>query len=495
MSPFLRDLALTAATSVATVIASLFVTRLLAGGLGPTDFGAYTIVRLVVTTVVPISTLSTGVALARYLGLESGRGGSAAGYLSSAFGLTMVSTGAIVLVLLVARTTLATWLFGSSAYGTLIAAAAFMVGGASLFEIAYSDYRGRLQMARANLSQLLVVAIGPLVVALLWAGSASTGQIVFLMGALAYPIALVLGRRVAMDAAAARQVQARSRPRKELLRYGLPRVPGALALAGLMMLGPSLAANFFGLANAGYLAVGQYMVRIAEAAVVAFGVVAMPRVAQQLGSGDEESIRTAVTDLVALLFQVGLYVTLHLWLWADVLIPLWLGPEYVVSIPITRIVVLSLAPYLAYSLLHAIVNALEVRAVNTRTAIVALATATVVSLGLKYAGAGLLGVAAGSAIGFALLGLLTLAYLQRRLRLGWRQLMLIRVVLANVPLCIVAWAAHRWLIPPDRGLASLVCLGAVEAVIFLAYLALLRRWKAGWIEQLTKRILVRRSDA
>ena len=140
ITPFLRDLVLTAATSLVTVVASLFLTRLLAVQLGPAEFGAYTIARRVVATILPLSTLSTGVALTRYLGLQAGREGSLVGYLSGAPALSCAATGVVALVLLAAPATFSGWFFGDSSHAGLIAATALMVVGSGLYRVAYVCY-------------------------------------------------------------------------------------------------------------------------------------------------------------------------------------------------------------------------------------------------------------------------------------------------------------------------------------------------------------------
>jgi O-antigen/teichoic acid export membrane protein len=140
ITPFLCDLALTATTSLVTVVASLILTRVLAVQIGPEEFGAYTTSCRVVATSYPLSTLSTGVALARYIGLQAAREGSFAGHLCGALVLTCAATGVVVLALLAAPATFSAWFFGDSAHAGLIAAIAFMVVGSGLHSVAYACY-------------------------------------------------------------------------------------------------------------------------------------------------------------------------------------------------------------------------------------------------------------------------------------------------------------------------------------------------------------------
>ncbi|MDI6793259.1 MAG: hypothetical protein QME81_10395 [bacterium] len=69
ISSFLRDVVMTTLTSMITILSIIIVTRLLAKGLGPEEFGAYCLTRRMVFTLLPFATLTMGVALARYIGL------------------------------------------------------------------------------------------------------------------------------------------------------------------------------------------------------------------------------------------------------------------------------------------------------------------------------------------------------------------------------------------------------------------------------------------
>ena len=96
LSPFLRDIVLTTVTSMATILSIIIVMRLLARGLGPEGFGVYSLARRVVSTISPFSTLTMGVAVARYIGLSKDKS-SQYGYLLGGLALG-VPLGLIILI-------------------------------------------------------------------------------------------------------------------------------------------------------------------------------------------------------------------------------------------------------------------------------------------------------------------------------------------------------------------------------------------------------------
>ena len=57
-SPFVKDILFTTITSVLTTVSAIVVTRLLAEGLGPEKFGAYSLSRRMLATIAPFSLLA-----------------------------------------------------------------------------------------------------------------------------------------------------------------------------------------------------------------------------------------------------------------------------------------------------------------------------------------------------------------------------------------------------------------------------------------------------
>ena len=76
-------------------------------------------------------------------------------------------------------------------------------------------------------------------------------------------------------------------------------------------------------------------------------------------------MRSIIRDTIAFLLHMGIFATLHVLLWADEIVNLLLGAQYREVIPIMRIVMVALIPYLGYVLLRSIVDAVEKKAFNT----------------------------------------------------------------------------------------------------------------------------------
>ena len=469
---------------MATLLATVLILRWLAQGLGPEEFGAYSLARRFVSTVAPLATLAMGVALPRYLGLYHLKPQAQYSYLIGAVLIATTATSFLVVLALLFQEEFSFLLFHKTHYVSLLLASLLMLFGFAVYSILYGYYRGIGKIRWANLWQLALMALGPLVVVGLLIEKSDAAGIVAALGGL-FMVSVVPVGYLCFKGLSAIRLNPLGSTVKELIRYGGPRTPGGLAFAGLLTMAPFLAPYFGSLKEAGYLVIGQSMFRIIEGAIVAFGIVALPRVARYMGEGREKELKEHLRDLITFIFQVGLFLSLHLFLWAELLIQVWLGPEYQGAIPLMRVIVLTLPAYLSYVMLRSIIDAVEVNAVNTINVFIGLGVALVTGFVLANLGLGALGLAIGTTVGFLTLGILSVIYVVRRYRCAPE--MVQKTLIVNGLFFLMAWVAYRWLIT-GQDLISLASAIGLESVLFLGYLLLLQAWKVGWMQQISVRI-------
>ena len=219
----------------------------------------------------------------------------------------------------------------------------------------------------------------------------------------------------------------------------------------------------------------------------AFGRVALPKIAQLCAAREDALLRERVADVTAVVVHIGLYATLHLWLWAPELVRLWLGPQYEGAIPAVRLVVLSILPYLLFVTLRSILDALEERAVNATNLYVAIVVTVgaALLLGPLFEAEGL---ALATSLGLAVLGLLTIRALRRSCAFPFQPLIVLKVLLVNAALADVAMVAR--MAGNRGGLPPLVNGVAVESVLVTVYVVALWQLDARWMRELRRRVEV-----
>ncbi len=486
LSPFLKNIVATTITSFITIISMIFIIRFLAKGLGPEEFGAYSLARRIILNIVPLATLSVEIALARYIAMTKENKQQGSYFVSS-----IISIGAaLVLLLIIAASAskhLSYLIFHSNEYLNLYYASFFFLSGYAIFLITYSFFRGMQKFNKANSLQLCLIAIIPLIISCAFAYKKSPSLILFLMGISFYlsliPLVLII-KKIKLP----RLSDIRSST-KTLLNYSLPRVPAGFALAGLLTLGPLLAGYVGGLKEAGFFVVGQSVFRVMESVIVGFGLVALPKISQLLAEGKVGFLKSKIEDMLIMIFQLGLFVTIHTFIWSKEIILVWLGPEYIDAVPIMKITILSLGPYLGYVVLRSIVDAIEVRAINTLNISLSLVFATVISIIFIYAGFGTIGLAIGATMGFAALGIMTSGYLMRRYQISFENFMLQWVILLNILFASLVLLIKKH-IASFLSLSNILIIGfIIESILFSCYLYFFYRKNIGWISELKERII------
>ncbi|MDP2167615.1 MAG: lipopolysaccharide biosynthesis protein, partial [Thermodesulfovibrionales bacterium] len=305
-SPFIKDVLLTTVTSGLTILSTLIVMRLLAQGLGTDGFGAYSLARRFLAVVSPFSTFAIGVGLARFIAISKDNT-ERDGYLLSGLLIGVIPSFIVLVFGLIFKDRLTVLIFRYDVYASLFGATLFMIVGYSFYNVLYSYYRGLGKMVKANLWQLAVIAVGPLAITFKYAISKELDLIVFLMGVcfLSSSLPLIF---YSLKAIFQNKQSLEIKPYlKELFNYSLPRVPGGLALTGIFSIGPFLATYFGSLKDAGYLVVGLSVFSVIDNAVIAFGIVALPKVTHLFKEGRGDFLEKRVTDIVSMILHMGMF--------------------------------------------------------------------------------------------------------------------------------------------------------------------------------------------
>ena len=472
------------------VFSVVFVIRIMARGLGPQEFGAYMLTRRMISVVTPLSTLMMGVTLVRYMGLTRDRD-THHSYLLSGFALGLPISLIIFLVGVLNRNRLAALLYHSQTYASLFVTTLFMIVGVSLFTIMCAFYRGQRKMGVYNLWNLGVNVVGAPIVVLLYAGYGRADTVVLLLGVLCYLSLIPLSFHTVE--AFSRRKQNRDTKLiwdlKEFLQYGLPRIPGGFAFAGIFAVGPFLAPHFGSMEKAGCLAIGQTVFRVVEGGIAAYGLVALPKVAQLFAEDRNEFLGERIADVTAVAFHLGLFGALHILLWSDQIVTSWLGDQYLAVIPIIRVFLIALIPYLMHVMLRSVINAVEKKAVNTLNLLISLIATFAISLILAKIGLGIMGLVIGTTIGFMILGSLSTLYLWRSYHIKENPFVIGKCLLLNSVLLVFGFLLKHWFDRIFSGTALLCIAFIMECLFLVLYYLALRRWNVRWIRELEKRII------
>jgi O-antigen/teichoic acid export membrane protein len=405
------DYGITFLAEFATLAAGLLVLRLAAWRWGPTGFGEYVLARRTLSLVQLPVLCNMGVALSRFVAISAVGGRfTRQRYLLAATAVAVVASLLAGLVLVLAAAPTAALMFGNARYAPLVRAVALAVPGIALHSVAYGYFRGRLRMLAANALQIGNFALVPVLVfampgiTVLQAVTAlAASWNVVAIGAIAEPLW-----------SAVRESRGSPLPAvRELLGYGLPRVPGEFALAALFSLPTTLAAHFGGIEQAGFVGLGVSLLSLVGSTFAPLGQIVLPSVSTMAAHGRTASLRSGVWRLWLASVMIAAAIVVVLAILARPLIALFVSPAFLPAVPVTRLLLLAGVPYVTYVVLRNVLDALDTRPLNARNLVVAVLLFAVVVLIARRPDA----VAGAMVIAVTVLGLLSVRDTRIALRL------------------------------------------------------------------------------
>lgn len=144
---------------------------------------------------------------------------------------------------------------------------------------------------------------------------------------------------------------------RSLLGYGLPRVPGEFALSAIFALPVIVTAQRGGVEPAGQLGFGITLVSLASSGFAPIGMFVLPQVASRLARGEVAGVRGDVAKLLGICIGIAISGTLALWLLAPAIVTLGLGKDFAEAVPVVRLALFAVVPYVVYVVLRSVLDA------------------------------------------------------------------------------------------------------------------------------------------
>jgi O-antigen/teichoic acid export membrane protein len=362
---FSRNYILTYLTEFAIVLSGILVYKYAAVLFGTDGFNEYSVCRRTVSFIQPLLVLGLGVGLPRYVAFAMAGSGNknVQGYFYGSL-LVVGAVGLFVFpVIYFFRAQFAYLFFGDEVYHYLIPPLIVMMMGLTLHSLVYSFFRGEINMNTANVMQFLNLGLVP-VLAFYFSGSVMvlffTTGLVTLGTSVLFLISVMMRYRFSGmglgDCV------------RELVRYGVQRVPGDVALGAFLALPAYLTAHFVddNLKTAGNVAFGMALLNMAGAAFGPICLLLLPKASQVIAQKDFGQINSQVDRITAWTICITLLGLAAVELFAEWLLGIYLGSVYSGLAWCVRIIMPACLGYTVYISLRSILDAYYVKAVNTK---------------------------------------------------------------------------------------------------------------------------------
>jgi O-antigen/teichoic acid export membrane protein len=351
-----RDYVTTFTAESLFILSYLAVFRIVADHFGPPGFGEYALSRRTLAFLLPLGAIGLDIAVARFVAYAAERPQEQREYLPAALGLLVVASGVLSAVLLVFQGFWANLFFGSASFTPLVPPLALMVAGNGLFAVAYGNFRGHLQILRANVLRVVVHVLLPFGAALFVRGSVS--DLLYVIGggwALLSLIALAITPMKIHNTLA---------HASELARYSVPPAPGDL-LALVMFAVPGIVvAHVSDITVAGNVAFGIAALGMIAVAVFPVGFVLLPVASRLLAAGSVDRLRGQVFIVARVAVGLIVVAVAIFELFATQIVDIYLGRAFAGSVATLRVLMLGALPWGIYMSLRTVIDARHKRPVN-----------------------------------------------------------------------------------------------------------------------------------
>ena len=469
------DFATTAFVQFVVMLCNFLVVALISRRFAAAGVGEYSLVRRALYLLQPVVLLGLTVAVPKFL--PAHRDAKERAHIA-AVGFTIVMGAALVVALfsVVAHNWTARALFNDANASPLVYSFAGLTIAFTFHSYLYSYFRGSLSMAAANWLDVVNSAAAPLVAVLVCSGS-TMAYLIATLAAIMMTWTTVLCGALFRELKIARAANlAQPALTRSLLHYGLKRIPGDFALAGLMLGAPVLIAHSADLGEVGRFAASQTLLMVPGTALSALSVVLLPYVSERLAAGDVDTVRANCAKMLEGIVDLTIFFALQVFVVARVVVHFWLGPNMDGATELTRILMLAVPFHVVYFVFRSVLDASTNRPITTFNLLVGVAVFVLVYLLLLHNGLAAGSCAAwGLAAGYAATGTLTYYHLTRFY--GRKLIRPSTILTAGASFALAAGSiATLRLLPNLRALQLLVPVAAG-----IVYLVVLVKMKRGWM--------------
>lgn len=362
LRPFFKDVALTFVTQFVVLVSFFYGFRLIASSFGPQGVGEYSLVKRVIGFIQPVLLLGLGIGLPRYISMSK-LAAQRGGYIRA--GVLVISFFAIVALVLmnVLNGAFSSIFFGDSSYSTLIMPVSVLLAGLILHAMVSSCLRGMLLAGAFNLLDIINLALVPIIV-LLFVNDLTVAKLVGLIGVSTFAISFGFSLLFLKDMFLWDGAKSLLHSLKELAIYSFPRFVNSFVYAAFFSAGPILAAHFVSMRDVGYLSVSQSLLGTVGAIISPLGILLLPKIGTLISQKREPEIKENLGYLIGATIYCSIFVFSQMFVFADLIIKLWLGPDFVGAASIMRIILCSIPFFLFCGTAGPILEAAQVRPVN-----------------------------------------------------------------------------------------------------------------------------------
>lgn len=385
-SQFLKDIYITVFGQIVIMLIAFGINKILSINLSVGNYAVYNIMKRTSSVMAYVMLGAMGIAVPRYLPTMKAKGDEKnfSRYFLSSFLIILGMSLVVSIAVLVARNSIFTIIFGENTnYNVeLIYYIIIYAFGQVVTTYLYSYYRAAEKFLSYSTTQIIVQVFCFLIV--LFLGN-NLGEIICLWGigssiyALAYLIIFV---KQNWNNGIPYSLKNIIEICKELLSYGLPRVPGECVLFAYTLLPLLIVTNKFGLEQSGYFSAAISINTMVTPLFSFVGVILLPEVSKCLVNHKLKEAQRKIRLLMLIYIVLSILGILFVEMFPKFVVKILFQSEYEAAIPLIRITIISILPNSLYLLFRNPLDAISKIPYNT---ICLISSFIIMLLGMLFA--------------------------------------------------------------------------------------------------------------
>lgn len=371
-----KDFILTFITEFIVILCMLATYKMTDGFFGQKGFTDYSLARRVIAMLQPVFLVGMHITIPRQVAfyLTESKQKSSEIFLSAVIILFAVSL-ALMSVLVIFKKQFSQLLFDNISYAKFIFPIALMLAGMTIHSAVYGYFRGMRQMRKANLIQLLMMGIIPLLAISFAAGVAQSfiiSGILWIIISIFFLLVIIFKLQFSFSSV--------RKNIRDTFNHGAQRLPADLGIAALLSLPVLIFTHAFGTIISGYLAFSISLLTMTGAALKPIGLIMLPHATTLIAEKKYPLLHHQIKKMILYFLLLSAIVIAGYELLAPALLTAYLGTANAHLLYISQIVMLSAGGYMFYVFFRSIIDAAHHRSYNTVNILISLVFLLIFSL-------------------------------------------------------------------------------------------------------------------
>ena len=366
---FVYDIGITTIAQILIMFCSFAINKIVCVNLSVADYAIYNIIRRTASVITYIMLLAMGIAVPKYLSAakEEYNKEKFSLYLFVSIEIVFVMSALTSVVIIIYKVPMAQVIFSKNSYtylNTIIPMSIYAIGSAFTTYV-FSYYRAVGAFIKYSVSQLAVqlfmlissffLGCNLLAIIYIW----GIGSCIYAF----FSLGMFVKENWIADCFFNREKK--SKVRKELLEYCLPRVPGEAILFAFNLVPVLIITNKYGLVDSSYFSAATSINSMITSLFGFVGVVLLPEVSKSIVNHKLKSVNKNISYLLILYIILSFVAIGFVELFPAFIVQILFQKEYENAIPMIRIVVLSVIPHAFYLLYRNPLDAISKVPYNT----------------------------------------------------------------------------------------------------------------------------------